>query len=167
MRADVTDTASPKLRAIVGRLKDLQPLMAQLGRHMMTSVRQNFDVGGRPAWEPLANYEVLPKGSRGGKTRRIQGRIGELHRSSGRGGPLVWTGDLRDSVDFTPEAKDLVLWAKPNPNMKGPVHQWGTDRAGRGRNVRIPARPYLVFQPEDLDWFRKNCEGWIRVGALP
>lgn len=148
-----------KLGELLSRLKDPTPVMDSFGKHMMPSIRKNFDVGGRPTWDKLANVVVIPKGQ---KRRKGQRRQGEVRM----GGPLVLTGDLRNSIGYTPSATDLVLWAKPNPNVKGPVHQFGTTKAGKNHNVTIPARPYLVFQKADIDWFRKALAGWIRVGGL-
>lgn len=157
MRAQVIDTASPKIQGMIDRARDLRPIMASMGRHMMPSLRTNFDVGGRPvAWDLLVGVEVLPKG-RTRKGGRTQGR-------ARMGGPLVLTGNLRSSIGFTAEREDLVIWAAPTPGVKGPVHQFGTNRAGRNHSTTIPARPYLVFQAEDLDWFRAAASAWIRVG---
>ncbi len=169
MKIEVRDTARARLAAIAARVGDLSPLMTLTGRHMMTSVRRNFDVGGRPEWDELKNVEVAPKGTRRrkGSNQRIQGK-------TRLGGPLVLSGDLRGSIDFHAETADLVLLAHPDPALKAPVHQWGvpdTKHGGSGRlagkyhNVSIPARPFLMFQPEDLDWFRKALLGWIRVGS--
>lgn len=161
MKIEVLDTASASLSAMADRLGSMKPLMVMVGNHMENSVRRNFNQGGRPeAWAPLANVTVLAKGTRRGKgsTQRIQGK-------QRLGGPLVFTGNLRSSIGFTAEDADLVLWAAPDPAIKGPVHQFGTDHAGRNHDVAIPARPYLVFQQEDIVWFRKALLGWIRVGS--
>jgi phage gpG-like protein len=160
MKIDVVDTATPILNAIAGRVRDLTPLMTLMKNHMMVSIRQNFDVGGRPIpWAPLKNEEVGPKGSRSKRYRRVQSR-------PRMGGPLVMSGNLRDSIGGTPEADDLVLYARPDTDpIKAWVHQYGTENAGRNHNVTIPARPYLVWQEDDLDWFRKGADGWIRMGS--
>ncbi len=144
---------------MIQRAGDLSPVMALMGRHMMASTRVTFDVGGRPVpWAPLANVNVLPKGSRS-KKYRVEGR-------ARMGGPLVLTGDLRRSVGFTAEPKDLVLWDRPsNDPIKAPVHQYGAKEAGRSRNVTIPKRPYLFFQKEDRAYFHDLCSGFIRVGG--
>lgn len=173
MNVQLTDTASPKLRAMAGRVADLTNLMAALGRHMTPSIRKNFDEGGRPnPWAPLASGVVIKGAVWNDFGRAQKGRMTRMgYRVQGRnrsGGPLVLTGDLRDNIGWTAEPRDLVLWARPKNNaVKAPVHQFGTARAGRHHNVTIPARPYLVFQREDLAWFRASCDGWIRVGRLP
>lgn len=153
----VSGNAASKLREIGDRVADTTPLMTMMGRHMMPSIRTNFLVGGRPTWEQLQTIVVGPRGSRSQKYRRVQGR-------TRLGGPLVLTGDLRNHISFVAEKLDLILTASPTPGVKGPVHQYGATGAGRGHNVMIPARPYLVFQPEDIAWFKAAAEGWIRVG---
>lgn len=159
MSIGLRDGTTAKLIAMQARIGNFKPLMELFGVHMETSVRMNFNVGGRPKWDDLKDVIVIPKGKSRSRKVRVQGR-------TRMGGPLVLTGDLRDHIGHTAEAKDLVLWARPeNDPVKAFVHQKGTDIAGRDHNVHIPARPYLVFQSEDLDWFRKSCAGWIRVGS--
>lgn len=157
------DTATAKLKAIMARVGDFTPAMTSMGNHMMPSIRQNFDVGGRPdKWADLKGVIVLSAGtSRRGKNagRRRQGEIR-------MGGPLVLSGNLRSSPTFIAEPMDLVLTAHPDPSVKV-VHQKGTNRAGRGHNVVIPPRPFLRFQQEDLSWFRSMIAGWVRVGSKP
>jgi len=162
VKAEIVDTASALLQAIADRVGDMKPLMTTMGHHMENSVRRNFNQGGRPdAWAELAGVTVLPKGTRrkkGGR-ERIQGKVR-------LGGPLVLTGDLRSSIGFTAEEADLVLWAAPGHDaIKAAVHQYGTNRAGRNNTVTIPARPYLVFQTDDIEFFVKALSGWIRVGT--
>jgi phage virion morphogenesis protein len=148
-----------RLAGMIQRAGDLTPVMNLMGRHMMASIRTTFDVGGRPVpWASLKNVHVLPKGSRS-KKYRAEGRARQ-------GGPLVLTGDLRRSIGFTPESKDLVVWDRPSRDaVKAPVHQYGTDSAGRGHNVHIPKRPYLFFQKEDRAYFHDLVSGFIRLGS--
>jgi phage virion morphogenesis protein len=162
----VQDTATAKMKAMAERLGDLTPLMQRFGQHMMPSVRQNFAVGGRPTWTP-GKFEVAPAKGGNRRAKRRQGR-------TRNGGLLVLTGDLRGHIDFYADKRDLMLRARPTQNgVKAAVHQWGVPDtehggsgrlAGRGNTVAIPARPYLVFQKEDIAWFRASADGWIRVG---
>ena len=148
-----------RIAGMIQRAGDLSPVMGLMGRHMMASTRTTFDVGGRPVkWDDLKNVEVRPAGKRSRKYR-TQGQARQ-------GGPLVLTGDLRRSVGFTAEPKDLVVWDRPERNaVKAPVHQEGTDRAGRGHNVVIPQRKFLLFQKEDIAYFRSLVSGFIRLGS--
>lgn len=165
MRPPVIETYNTRrmLAEMIYRASDLTPIMDQFGKYMVRSVRKNFDQGGRPKkWDRLKYWPVVPKGTkrtRWNQFKRMQGR-------ARMGGPLVLTGDLRAHIGYEAEPKDLVLYATPEYDaVKAPVHQRGTDKAGRGRNVIIPARPYLVFQREDIQYFKKLASGWLRVGA--
>lgn len=161
IRIGIEDNASQSLAEMADRIGDMTALMTSMGHHMENSVRRNFNEGGRPdAWAELAGVTVLPTG-----TRRKRGGRERIQGKSRLGGPLVLTGDLRGSIGFTPEAADLVLWARPTPAVKGPVHQYGTTVAGRNHNITIPARPFLMFQKSDIEWFKRSLQGWIRVGA--
>lgn len=170
--ADASD-AKESLGRVIARTGDLTPIMRAFGNHMMSSVRENFSVGGRPTWDE-PKFEVTPLVM----TKDGKRRVGRGRRAQGRkkmGGLLVLSGDLRSSITFDPQPADLVLVAAPEEDpVKAPVHQWGVPDtahggsgrlAGRGNTVAIPARPYLVFQPEDIVFFRDLVAGWIRVGS--
>lgn len=162
-----------QIAMMIARSNDLSPVMALFGRQMMKSVRANFDWSGRPVkWEPLKRVVVAPMN----RKSRAKGRVAGRARM---GGPLVLTGDLRRSTGFTAEPHDLVIWNRPtNDAVKAPVHQYGAvigrmtkagqpRRSSRGRFVGaivIPARPYLVFQREDLRYFRDLVVSYIRLG---
>ena len=152
-----TAEAARDLHELAARAGDLEPVMTSFGRHMMTSIRDNFRAGGRPEkWEDLKGVVVFPKG-----TKRRNARVAERRRM---GGPLVLTGDLSRNIGFEAEPFDLVIGAAPEEDaVKAPVHQYGTDRAGRGHNITIPARPYLMFQEEDIRYFGDLLAGWLRV----
>lgn len=163
-----SDTATPKLRAMIDRLSDLTPLMQGMGQHMLPSVRRNFNEGGRPEpWAP-GKFEVegFEEQALRSATKSYKGRAQRRQGRTRMGGLLVLTGDLRGSIGYTAERGDLVLWSRPEMNpVKAAVHQFGTNRAGRNHDITIPARPFLVFQQEDLSYFRKSADGWIRVGS--
>jgi phage gpG-like protein len=156
----ISDTATAKLKAMASRTSDSTTMMTLFGNRMEKSVRRNFDQGGRPTWAALKGETVLPKGTGRGKnsSQRIQGK-------TRLGGPLVLTGDLRNSIGFRAEPTDLVLYAAPLEDaVKAFVHQRGTTTAGKNHNITVPQRKFVMFQPEDIDWFKKSLAGWIRVG---
>jgi len=54
--------------------------------------------------------------------------------------PLLDTGTLMRSIKSEVEGHRAIVGSSLE---YAPVHEFGTTRAGRRRNVRIPARPYL------------------------
>lgn len=114
------------LAALAARLDELSGPLDAFGKTMMDSVRRNFDEQGRPdGWEPLAASTA---------------------RRKGNGAILVDTGRLRGSIGFRAGHDRLTLYsALPYAS----VHQRG-GAAGRGGSAVIPARPYLVFQEDDI-----------------
>jgi phage gpG-like protein len=119
------------------------PLRDCIEKVMAPSIRTNFDVGGRPPWEPdepQTNIHRALKGERGG-------------------GPLVVTGALRGAASsvgawsFSTESAELTSTEVPY----GIFHQEGT--------ATIPARPWGVVQPEDEDAMAEVFASWIERKA--
>jgi len=135
--------------ALRGGLVDTTDLMEEWGEIIQTSIAENFEVGGRPAWKPLA-------------ASTIQARIGarkQLRKASAANfksrklfkitflRTLVVTGTLQ-KVTVKPEAQRVIIGSSPAAKEYAAIHQHG-GQAGRGRKVTIPARPYIVLQDED------------------
>jgi phage virion morphogenesis protein len=142
------EEAAARLRGVESRGENLTPVLRAFGQYMLGSVERNFAAGGRPtAWEPLKFmtkvYWHTRRKSFWGKTRMTsRGRAAWDRRK-----PLTDMGRLRRSIqvaEVTPRSVAIgtsVIYAA--------IHQFG-GMAGRGRKVFIPARPYLVFQDEDI-----------------
>lgn len=115
-------------------LTDTQGLMAEIGKAMKGQTIRRFQAGVDPegnAWTPVKN----PR-------RDSRGR-----RRSGRASPLVDTGRLRNSISFS--ATPFEVYVGSNL-VYARIHQLG-GQAGRGRQVTIPARPYLGLSEEDIE----------------
>ena len=120
------DTALRSIGALAGRIDDPATALELAGVHMLRSIQRNFDAIGRPErWAPNAPGTIARKGS---------------------SKPLVDTGWLMNSVRFHTTPTQLVLEAD-GPGAR--IHQFGGE-TGRGHAVTIPARPYMLFQDEDL-----------------
>ncbi|MEM2126268.1 MAG: phage virion morphogenesis protein [Candidatus Methanosuratincola sp.] len=90
--------------------------------YMKSSVLRNFEIGGRPPWRPLSAKTLMEKLKKGYSPQ-----------------PLIRTGRLRQSINISVGENEASVL----PGVRyGAYHQFGTDR--------IPARPFLVFQPEDV-----------------
>ncbi len=110
------------LKKLNERLRNLTPAMRLLGQIVRDSVLKNFMESGRKVkWKP--SKRALAEG---GKT-------------------LVDTARLQNSITsraFTNRAEvgTNVIYAA--------IHHFG-GKAGRGKKVTIPARPFLMIQDED------------------
>jgi phage virion morphogenesis protein len=123
-----------------GRMKDLSPAIKDMGERMRFSIEENFRRGGRPApWKPLAPATV-----------EARARMGK--------GPtpiLILNSFLKNTIAYAAYPLMLIIGAGGPSTPYARIHQLG-GMAGRGKKVRIPARPFLVVQESDLDYFRKR-----------
>ena len=112
---------------LVRRVDDPHVALQAGGIHMLRSIQQNFDQSGRPGhWAPNAPSTILKKGS---------------------SKPLIDTGAMMGAIRY--EATQATL-ALSSSLVQSRIQQLG-GRTGRGHAVTIPARPFLVFQDDDLD----------------
>lgn len=173
-----TVTFGPTLGITAGRINKLgldirsfkEPLTRAIREVMVPSIRRNFDVGGRPAWEPLAEDTLILRQSFGFGGNKILVRSGVL---AGVASQInIWDVSMTSAV-----IRDL-----PNKAWYGKIHQEGyqgksmssliqkhggdigaameahtqsllgsPDLSGQSRSSpSIPARPFLVFQDDDL-----------------
>ena len=118
-------------RATAG-IADAQGLMTNIGMAMKGQTTRRFQAGEGPdgaAWKPLAG----PRRNSKGKERK------------GRASPLLDTGRLRSSISFSATPSEVFVGS----NIEyARIHQLG-GKAGRGRKVTIPARPYLGLSDDD------------------
>lgn len=122
------------------------------GEILKRSIQRNFDEGGRPVrWQPLAlstlqtlgKYRMKHGGARwAGLTREERGSAALSNKKI-----LIDTGRLRRSIRAV-VVNDTTLEIGTHDVPYAAIHQKG-GMAGRGKRVRIPARPYLVIQEED------------------
>jgi phage gpG-like protein len=153
------------------RAGSLAPILEDFAEHRMKpSIKENFIAGGRPeAWIPSKDHPG--------------------HRAT-----LVDHGDLVDSTTaFAENGTDVVLAAGGGgqPPAKAPALQYGADihrknvkrlrgqflakssrkrkdvTRGESFDVHLPARPYLLFQDEDLDYLRGTMLAFIFGDEAP
>lgn len=129
------------------------PLTRAIQQVMAPSMQENFDMGGRPAWQPVSEATALIKGRMGAPDTPLT-RTGELKRNMGY--LSMWTITQEDaSIDQLPER---IFY--------GTIHQGGS-RNGGGRGSNIPQRQFAMFQPDDEDKIREVFDTWLgeRVAA--
>lgn len=144
IRLDVEDLglARSVLRGIRERAEDLRVPLRAAGFHMLASIRENFRVGGRPSrWVPLSPVTLRRKWP--------ETRI------------LIETGRLMRSIRFRAGRSSLALGSRIRYAR---IHQRG-GHAGPGRQIHIPARPYLVFQKSDVEIIGRIVGDYLAGGS--
>lgn len=131
------------LGRFLARAGNMKPAMKIIGQIIRTSVVQNFQDGGRPTeWEPLAESTLLTK--KGGKILIEQGFAGGLMGSS------------HEKVT----ANSVLVGTN---KVYAAIQHWG-GMAGRGRKVKIPARPWLMIQDEDWPEIVAELDEYLLAG---
>jgi phage virion morphogenesis protein len=140
--------ASKRVAGMLARLSNLRPALRIIGEAGMTSIQRNFEEGGRPRkWKKLKLSTI--------KQRRRQGKWpGQILVRTGVSGGLLGSISYR----VTPSK---VRWTAKKDYAA--IHHFG-GKAGRGRKVTIPARPYMMFQREDRAEFREALKEYVVRG---
>ena len=116
------------LGGVLKRMGNPAPAMKILGAIVRTSIVRNFEKGGRlTKWTALSPETLKTK--KGTAILREQGMA----------------GGLMGSVNYKPFNDKVVISAN---KIYAAIHHFG-GKAGRGRKVTIPARPYMMVQDED------------------
>jgi len=144
----VRATVSRATARAIDRMADLRPALRTAGNIMTRSFGRNFAAEGRPTkWAPLSPATIA---------RRRQGR--------GRLGIKILqdTGRLREStIGRGAGAADHVYDLSPRSLVIGTrliyaaTHQFGR------RDWKIPARPFVLVQPEDEQAIGLAFERWV------
>jgi phage gpG-like protein len=132
------------------------PLKRSVAQVMIPSIRTNFDVGGRPRWQPLAQGTV---DNRGGSSEPILIRTGRLKRTATQKNMWYYysvTGGIFNAVEFDEQALSKRV-------PYGVFHQYGAVgwhsamdkmvlKAGGipgGPSWELPSRMFVSMRPED------------------
>lgn len=119
--------------------------MKEIGEDLLYSTRQRFIAGTAPdgsRWQPLSPVTIalrVKRGRRGSK-------------------PLIDTSTMQNNVSYSVTGDGLTIGVNRQfgQNANAAVHQFGTNRAGRGRKVVIPSRPFLGLSDTDLDGIERT-----------
>jgi len=122
----------PILNDMRKRAENLGDPLNSIHNMLLSSVQQNFDEEGRPTgWDELADSTKAFK-----KKAKKEGHI------------LDFSGQLSSSISADSRVEgNSVLIGSAKPYAR--IHDLG-GKAGKGRNVLIPQREFLLFQDEDL-----------------
>lgn len=119
--------ADATLASIHSALQNMAPALQEIGAEFAERTRQQFSQGQSPAGQPWRPLSAVTQAMRHGR------------RAGGQ--PLLDTGRLRASIGAAVQPDGRSVSISTNVPYAA-IHQYG-GQAGRGRKVRIPARPYL------------------------
>lgn len=124
------------------RGENLRPLMKSIAGIFASSTEENFKNEGRPdKWTDLSD---VTKKSRE-KINKWPGQI------------LQVEGQLASSVTTQYDDDSAIIGSNKEYAR---IHQLGGD-AGRGKNVKIPARPYLLLNDDDFNEILSECKKYL------
>ncbi len=121
---------------------------------MIPSIRKNFEVGGRPRWEPLS-LATFQSGGFGGREAFIA--------SGAFGGrkPLDKTGQMKRAATakarFTIKGNEMTYGKWPEKRWFGPVH----NLPDLSERAQIPNRPFTLIQQEDKVAITEIMMEWV------
>lgn len=147
-------------RALLQRLRErvnnMKPVLERIGLFYHRSVMENFKAEQGPdgkVWERLSATTMMMKlGQKDKKGRRYgfknDGGLSVKGKSYIMGKRILWEhGDLEQSVHH--QANDTSVTIGTGGHIPyAAIHQFG-GKAGRGKKVAIPARPYLAVNKGD------------------
>jgi phage gpG-like protein len=137
------------LRATAVEAHNFRPaLTAAVDQVMRPSIATNFEVGGRPPWEPLADATIERKGD---DTPLIDSGQG----AASAGARARWKID-RDQAAYQGDSFPERTWYMRL--QQGGDADW---------DVTFPGRPWAVIQPEDVDRMRAVFGRWLDVKVIP
>jgi phage gpG-like protein len=177
-----------------------EPLTAIVKTVLIPSIRKNFDAGGRPAWEPLAEatilarkYSAWPILQRSGKLRKRATQLniwdiglttatirslpsdvfyGAYHQAGASGGS--GSSSLSGFMPGSKEAEALI--ARFLPKAAKELGAKASPKHVRARALgmlldtsegwSLPARPFIMYQPEDVPKMDKIFLDWMTMRAI-
>lgn len=139
---------------LAGRMRSFRtPLELSVRRVLIPSITENFLVGGRPEWAPLSD-ETLKRREREGT---LSGSANAILVESGR---MMRAATAR--ARWTITSTTATYGGFPRSAAYAPLHQGGSDEY----NVKFPARPFAVIQPEDRVAVDRIFKEWMDDAVL-
>lgn len=129
-----------------------KPLQRAVREVMSPSLRKNFQVGGRPSWQPLTNTTQTLKQSRGHgpgiliATKKLSARAAAFD---------LWT--------INGAAGTAAIQGLPAAIAYGIYHQtgWSPAKGPLSGELNVEARPWAVIQQQDANDIEEIFFEWI------
>jgi len=132
-----------ELKKLLQLARDRRPLMKNIAGMMHNAVEENFAQEGRPKWIPLSPITIAARQKKGYWPGQI----------------LQQTGKLAASISSYADNDQAVVGTNV---VYAAIHQFG-GKAGRGKKVNIPARPYLQLTDEDMEEILKAVKEYLKL----
>lgn len=138
---EAIQTTLGKLAAVT---ENMRPIMAEIGNKLINEIDETFEAEGKPKWTPLSRTALrmgyTDLGRNGARTHNKDGQRSRGFEQYIADKKILYSsGRLRNSI--TQDMTDDSVTVGTNLPYAA-VHQFG-GMAGRGRKVRIPARPFM------------------------
>ena len=146
------------LRAVQHPAQILKPV----GIEAVQQVQENFIQQGRPRkWKPLSDATLFKVAGKTGIGKRGLNAKGAKRIGAKR--ILTATGTLMRSIHFKLQGNSVLV----GTNIAyGRIHHFG-GKAGRGKKVTIPARPWLVLPDEGKAALIRAATAAMRAAINP
>jgi phage virion morphogenesis protein len=180
------------LQAMLDRANDPAPVLRAIGDLMVASADRNFEAEGRPAWKPVAPATARRKAKAGhGKILMWSGRLArsvtfkvagrtvvmgsnEPHARIHQEGGVIQRQGREGTVRLRTDAKGRLLrQGKEGRKARLAVfasssHKRAVERAFThgAYQIRIPARPYLTFQPGEPEAYGALVMDFVLTGQI-
>jgi len=123
------------------------PLNTSVDTVLIPSILKNFQVEGRPPWKPLAQITVYKRGAKKGE-KDARGAAHPILQDTGAliqaaTSKEVWT--ITDTEAGVTQLDAVVPYAKYN----------------QGGTGKMPARPFITFQDEDIEKMEAVFLAWM------
>ena len=140
---------NPNLAKVIGSI-DYTPILPAIRTIVDSSIQRNFQAGGR-----YGNDNIFG----GGSQKWVQSRAAKLRH----GRTLIKTSTLlkaiRPEVLFKNGKIDIIV----NINLDyANIHQYGGVVNHGAGSYRLPARPYIVLQNQDLEFIKNVITKFLK-----
>jgi phage virion morphogenesis protein len=135
------------LKRLAAKVQNLRPALEKIGQEYEKRVRENFDKEADPegnAWPKLSPITMmLAIGKKKGFSKK--GGLNSFGRRRITSKKLLYaSGALSTSIHHQTDSNSVIIGSTGNIKYAA-IHQFG-GKAGRGKKVTIPARPYLAMK---------------------
>ncbi len=127
------DELAEKLREKISKTENLEVVKHDIGGMIDSEVKRNFEEEKSPSGKKWEEWSDATKEYRE-KTSGDKIELGEKK--------LQKKGDLFKSLNYHTSRRGVVFGTLNQPIKYARIHQMG-GKAGRGKKVTIPARPYI------------------------